>query len=102
MSLQASREVVEWDWTTTTSYNRLHAPAEWDDPDYAAMDENGLTVCGYRGTLLIPGIFSRLARPRCAHCCDALGWPRGKGSPKNDVTLRPLVEARIAELEAAP
>ncbi len=96
-----SRELAEWDWVVTRSWNRLHAPAEWDDPEGDGYDEEGATACGRRGWLSIPGLFTRMGAERCKHCCRMTGFPQGVGSPKNDKTLRPLVEQRIAALVMA-
>lgn len=69
----------------------LHAPVDWDDPDYHASDSNALTACGRKGLGLIPGIFSRMGRPRCRRCCAATGLPDGTGSPKNDDACRAIL-----------
>lgn len=90
-----SGEVVLWDWIVTGSGTKLHAPAVWDDPGYNAMDEEAETACGLRGSFCIPGPFTRMGAPRCAHCCRLTGFPTGKGSPKNDDACRPLVAALL-------
>lgn len=46
----------------------------------------GMTVCGRRGRLAMPGIFSRMRAPRCLDCCRALGIPPGNGAPRNVFT----------------
>jgi hypothetical protein len=95
----ASRVVVEWDWVVTRSYNKLHAPLKWDDPEYHACVDDGRTVCGLTNRrLYIPGIFTRMGAERCRHCCRMTGMPQGKGSPKNDDACRPLVEQRLRAL----
>ena len=43
----------------------------------------GKSACGLSGLWAMPGLISRMARPRCAHCCDRLGIPRGDGAPFN-------------------
>ena len=43
----------------------------------------GITICGRKGSLMMPGIFSRIGLPRCSRCCDILGIPRGEGAPFN-------------------
>lgn len=93
-----SRRVAEWDWVVNASNRVLHAPRVWDDPEYMAYTEHGQTVCGYRGWLNIPGVFSRLDVPRCRTCCRIVGMPEGEGSPKNDDRCRPVVEARLKTL----
>jgi hypothetical protein len=85
----------EWDWWETTTGRSLHAAADIDiDGAYETAGE-GRTFCGRTGWLSIPGLFTRMGAKRCGRCCDALGYPHGIGSPKNDAALRPLVEARI-------
>jgi hypothetical protein len=32
---------------------------------------------------MMPGFLSRMALPRCAHCCRIVGVKRGKGAPFN-------------------
>lgn len=95
VNLEGSGEVAEWDWIVTGRWDRLHAPEKWDDPDYGAYDEEAVTACGLTGWFSIPGVFTRMGAPRCAHCCRIRGYPRGNGSPKNDDAIRPLVEARL-------
>ena len=102
VNLAGSGEVVEWDWMVLPSWNRLHAPEDWDDPHYEASDEHARTACGRRGWGQIPGVFSRMGMPRCAHCCRIRGFPPGEGSPKNDDACRPLVEQRIKAAKETP
>lgn len=100
-----SHEIVEWDWMYGTTGNRLHhvpPPPQADtDPEWPWSCYTIRATCG---SLLkwaaIPGMFSRMGAPRCSRGCDRLGYPRGVGSPKNDQDCRPLVEARLAALEA--
>jgi len=94
----ASRVTVEWDWVVNGGNRVLHAPRVWDDPEYWAQDDHGQTVCGYRGWLGIPGLFSRMDVPRCRTCCRITGMPEGDGSPKNDDWCRQVVEARLRTL----
>ena len=88
-------ELGEWDWWDTPTGERLHSASVPYDPSYEVAG-NGVTACGRRLWLAIPGIFTRLGLPRCRHCCRKLGYPPGTGSPKNDERCRPLVEARLA------
>jgi hypothetical protein len=91
-------ELAEWDWVITPTGHVLHHAATLSDPD--SFDEQacgpGVTSCGRTADLSIPGVFSRMARPRCQQCCAAVSFPDGIGSPKNDDTCRPLVEQRLA------
>ena len=72
-------------WLVLPSWERLHrvAAIEWDDDDMIGGGGVGVTVCGRKGRLVIPGIFSRMGMPRCAHCCKGTGVPRGDGAPVN-------------------
>jgi len=54
---------------------------EWEDEDM--IGGLGVTVCGRKGYLTMPGIFSRLGLKRCEHCCRIVGIPQGDGSPYN-------------------
>lgn len=106
VEMTEAQQLVEWDWLYgKPRYRVLHhgtQPAEAVGQDDWPVEGFGVaTACGL--TLrwaAIPGIFSRLAVPRCAKCCAKLGYPRGNGSPKNDDACRPLVEARIAAAKA--
>ena len=92
------RAIAEWDWVVTREGLRLHAIESLSndaDEDWFGV---GRTVCGLSGEFYIPGIFTRMGADRCVRCCDKLGFPRGKQSPKNVDECRPLVEARIASL----
>jgi hypothetical protein len=70
-------------WLVLPGWHRLHrvADIEWDDEDM--ISGHGTTLCGQTGRLRMPGIFSRLGLPRCAHCCRLAGVPRGDGAPAN-------------------
>jgi hypothetical protein len=96
--MDGSREIAEWDWVVTKTWSRLHAPLDWDDPDEEMHVEDGRTVCGHSGLLLVPGVFTRMGAMRCKHCCRMTGMPPGRGSPKNDDACRPIAEQRIAAL----
>lgn len=43
----------------------------------------GKTICGKKGYLRMPGIFSRLELQRCPECCKLMNVPGGKGNPFN-------------------
>lgn len=95
--MSVTTELAEWDWVVTWVGERLHHAASLEDPDRFEVDTagDGATTCGLATMLFVPGIFSRLTMPRCAHCCDRLGIARGVGSPKNDPELREWVEERL-------
>lgn len=80
----------------------LHAPDIYDASHGWGVQADGAAACGRVGSMAIPGIFSRMALRRCPTCCKALGYPPGKGSPKNDVALRPLVEERLRAFHDVP
>lgn len=83
------RRIVEVDWIYANECRRLHAPADsaYEVEDWTARDVT--MACGWRvAYAFIPGFGSRLGLPRCSHCCDKLGLPRGVGSPKNDKECR--------------
>ena len=83
------------DWLVLPSWNRLHrvvdmrwVGGEWD---IECMGE-GRALCGASGEFCVPGFLSRMGLPRCAHCCDRLGIPRGSGNTINaHITEPPLV-----------
>lgn len=85
------------DWYVTKTWNRLHwaeipetfwrgIAEEW------AVTEPVRLACGRTAAgLWIPGVFTRMGAPRCTGCCRALGYPPGKGSPKNDGACRAVM-----------
>lgn len=82
-------------WLTTGRWQRLHAiPATAITPEQMrnAIDDAqpaaALSACGLPRGWDMPGIASRLALPRCPHCCRTLGIPAGKGTPANEADLR--------------
>lgn len=79
-------------WLVLPSWRRLHrvASVTFVDGQPAGV---GYTVCGLRGRLAIPGVFSRLGLPRCAHCCRMVGIPAGNGAPFNKFKLRKWKES---------
>jgi hypothetical protein len=89
--------IGRYDWYVSKSWNRLHW-AEIGNEYHAgiAMDwavtEPIRLACGRMAEgLWIPGMFSRMGAMRCTGCCRALGYPQGKGSPKNDDACRVLL-----------
>lgn len=64
----------------------IHRVSEIDEPEDEPRGP-GVAVCGRRGFLSMPGIFSRMGAARCRDCCRALGLPPGEGAPYNDKTM---------------
>jgi hypothetical protein len=71
-------------WLVLPSWRVLHrvAEIEWEDGEMIVGE--GVTVCGRRGRLRMPGVFSRIGLKRCTKCCRALGIPQGEGHPYNE------------------
>lgn len=83
---------TKWEWMVTGDWNRLHyvpgyvnTDEWWDEATDGGIE--GTSACGRRAVWSVPGVLSRLGRERCAHCCRALGIPRGDGCPQNDKAL---------------
>lgn len=70
-------------WLQTTRGLALHrvSTIQWGSDE--RISGRGETVCGRRGRLMMPGIFSRMDAPRCVQCCQAMGIPCGDGAPYN-------------------
>jgi len=85
------------DWYVTRSWNRLHwadlsEEQQSDIPAMWAVEGPVRLACGRTAAYLaIPGMFSRMGAMRCTGCCRALGYPPGKGSPKNDPACRVIL-----------
>lgn len=93
-------ELARWSWVVLPAWGRLHHLAVLDDAERTQREwaGDGRVSCGRRGSLALPGLFSRSRHgglPRCQRCCVVSGYPQGTGSPKNDAALRPLVEAEL-------
>jgi hypothetical protein len=85
-------QYARYDWVAFGKWNRLHNPVEFTPDTWEWNYSDVRTACGLRRErAYIPGIFTRMGAERCAHCCDRSGYPRGKGSPKNDDTCRALL-----------
>lgn len=69
----------------------LHRVAAVERRNDLWCEITGTTVCGRRGEMHMPGIFSRMGAPRCKRCCALLGVRPGEGAPYNDKSL-PKVE----------
>jgi hypothetical protein len=80
------------DWLVLPSWNRLHRIQEiaWEggSPEEECQGQ-GRALCGAEGWFYIPGFLSRMGLPRCAHCCDKLGIPRGNGNTLNRKITEP-------------
>lgn len=85
--LKLSRKNWRSRWLQTARGTSLHrvSAIKWEDPPDRISGE-GETVCGKRGWLSMPGIFSRMGATRCRQCCKALGIPQGAGAPFNALT----------------
>lgn len=92
-SFPIEENAFHW-WLCTGHWDRLHAipKAAFDPNDEDAVDAltdypgpEARAVCGHEGGWQMPGVFTRIGAPRCAHCCDQLGIPRGEGTPNNAV-----------------
>lgn len=72
-------------WLVLPSWNRLHRVSEitWEGDEDEMNRGYGVTLCGRKGYLVMPGILSRMGGQRCAHCCRLAGVPRGDGAPFN-------------------
>jgi hypothetical protein len=57
---------------------------DWWVEDGALIRGSGVTLCGRRGFLHMPGVLGRLGGPRCPECCKRLGIPEGEGNPYNE------------------
>ena len=77
--------IWRWQYADIDNYEFLHRIAE----PFTVGDKNGWesgtgrAVCGMRGVFEMPGVVSRLGRPRCIACCEALEIPSGDGAPYN-------------------
>lgn len=101
--MAVGQELVDWDWVVTSTWLTLHhvtlppaqAQAIYDYRQIGTSDDEAgpvLLACGRTVRYVsIPGFMSRLSKPRCKVCCRRLGFPQGKGSPKNDDACRELL-----------
>jgi hypothetical protein len=86
--------LVSVDWLTTTSANRLHHAGLSDEQAAAMREDRSVTgpvklTCGRTvDWVTIPDPVAGTTAPRCRGCCKNLGYPQGKGSPKNAPTCR--------------
>lgn len=77
-------EWVKSRWLVLPTRGVLHrvSEIEWEDDD-CKVHGQGVTVCGRKGWLRVPGLFSRIGLPRCKDCCRLVGIPEGDGIPLN-------------------
>lgn len=90
------RRMLETDWVVGASWTVLHhiSPADDDfDPAYWVTFPDPIrATCGrLLKWACVPGVFTRIGAKRCDRCCDRMGYPRGKGSPRNDKAIQPLL-----------
>lgn len=92
-----ARGIIACDWLVSRSWNRLHFADLTPEDAVGLVDEGGLDgpvrlACGRTAAWVgIPGVFTRMGGQRCTGCCRALGYPAGKGSPKNEPAIRVLL-----------
>lgn len=78
-------------WKVLPSWQRLHRIARIDDFDHGDFNEDpddmtsilGVACCGAKGHFIMPGLFSRMGMPRCAHCARIAGVEDKPGIPGN-------------------
>lgn len=63
----------------------------WDDWwDEGPFPKRRTPICGDERPVTLPGMFSRMGRPRCPECCAKLGITEGDGAGLNDDEARPV------------
>ena len=78
-----------WRWMVTPSWGALHRVRSGRKMRDGRIGVIGETVCGVRAALFMPGVLSRVARPRCKRCCRKLGILQGNGAPYNSGIQEP-------------
>lgn len=102
-----ARDLVRFDWLTTKRWNRLHFADLDEDQVQEIADATSVAgpvrlACGRTAaSVWIPGLFTRMGAQRCKGCCRALGYPQGKGSPKNDDPCRVILGLPCEEAKEA-
>ena len=88
-------------WLVLRSWRLLHrvASIDWEDGEMIMGD--GVTLCGRKGWLTMPGFISRMELKRCPKCCRLMRIPDGDGAPFNANILEPGDEPWTPEKEAA-
>ncbi len=99
-SIAHARRLAEADWAIIDydDYRSLHyiLDCNWSEFTQEYYIDHALLGCNVESTAKIPGLFSRMGDMRCTVCCDIVGYPYGKGSPKNDIALKDALEKRLA------
>ena len=87
MSIPVSDWRLRWLYSSDPRAAVLHrvSSIRWRKPerDWGKTIGLGVTVCGVRMSLSVPGVLSRMGMPRCSKCCFAMGIPDGVGAPFN-------------------
>ncbi len=90
------RRMAEWDWVIADRGVVLHHVKASAVNAYEWRFEDVQTSCGRTlDFAYVPGLFTRTGAKRCDRCCDHVGYPRGKGSPKNDPACAELLKKRV-------
>lgn len=70
-------------WLVNARWQVLHRVSAIDWEDGEMISGAGVTVCGLKGRLTMPGLVSRMSLKRCTRCCRLLRIPQGDGAPFN-------------------
>lgn len=96
--------LADFDWMSNwrASHPRLlHAPTIEASAHFAdgwTEPYSGAALCGLRARhWSIPSMSDRMHQQRCPSCCERMGYPEGKGSPKNDDACRPALDKRVQD-----
>lgn len=97
-AIDDARRLVTADWLITHHGDDLLHYATLTNEQAMAIDREQAVLgtltlaCGQEvAWVAIPDLFSRMGLVRCATCCDVVGIPRGKQSPKNDHECRQVL-----------
>lgn len=96
-----ARRIVEADWLMPATWRVLHHAELTDQQCEDLADEGTLwepvtLTCGQQAaSVSIPGVLSRMGKPRCRRCCGRLGYPEGYSSPKNDPACAGRLRERV-------
>jgi hypothetical protein len=90
IDVREARAQIASDWLLAATGDELHFAALSDVDAVRVVNDAGMhqetgLVCGeVTAGVYLPGWLSRMGAPRCAGCCEALGYPAGVGAPRND------------------